>query len=369
MKIFEIIPHLNSGGAERFVVDLCNKLVERNEALLVVLHSIDSNSYFLHELSSKVKVLSMGKKDGLSIKLLFDLTRLIYSEKPDVVHTHLNSIVYSSLSSFFYPKITFIHTVHSDASYESPGLLNTWIRKVSFSLKKIVAVTISESSQYSFKRFYHNLPSELIYNGRPRFVKPSEEKLIKIANEIQNLKYHKDAVVILNVARLNKVKNQETLSKAIVSLNNQGYHIELFNIGEFNDFDVVNAIEKLHSPFIHLLGTRMNTRDYMYLADAFCLSSVTEGMPITLIECFSVGTIPICTPVGGIKNMITDNWNGLLAESVTQQQIENVLLRFLKLSKQQRMCMKNNVLQSFSAYTMENCCYKYEKLMNGKRCL
>lgn len=37
---------------------------------------------------------------------------------------------------------------------------------------------------------------------------------------------------------------------------------------------------------MHLLGTKMNPRDYMAAADAFCLSSIYEGMPITLIECF-----------------------------------------------------------------------------------
>ncbi len=31
-----------------------------------------------------------------------------------------------------------------------------------------------------------------------------------------------------------------------------------------------------------------------------------RGMPVTLIECFAVGAIPVCTPVGGIVNVIRD---------------------------------------------------------------
>lgn len=43
MRIIEIIPQLSQGGAERFVVDLCNGLVMKgHEVTLIVLHSLDN---------------------------------------------------------------------------------------------------------------------------------------------------------------------------------------------------------------------------------------------------------------------------------------------------------------------------------------
>ena len=46
-------------------------------------------------------------------------------------------------------------------------------------------------------------------------------------------------------------------------------------------------------------------RDYMIAADAMCLSSKMEGMPMTIIEAFSVGLPALCTPVGGCSSKLS----------------------------------------------------------------
>ena len=98
----------------------------------------------------------------------------------------------------------------------------------------------------------------------------------------------------------------------------------------------VDEIKNLPTSHVHLLGARSNPRDYMVAADAFCLSSLYEGMPITLIECLSVGAIPICTPVGGIKNMIEDGVNGLLAKGTSVTDLKDVILRFLEMGEEEK---------------------------------
>jgi hypothetical protein len=89
MKILEIIPQLSSGGGERFVVDLCNELSKEHDVTLMVLHSLDKVDFYLKEVSNNVRVVSMNKRMGLDIGLLFRVYRYIRREKPDVVHTHL----------------------------------------------------------------------------------------------------------------------------------------------------------------------------------------------------------------------------------------------------------------------------------------
>ena len=94
MKILEIIPQLSSGGGERFVVDLCNELSKEHDVTLMVLHSLDKVDFYLKEVSNNVRVVSMNKRMGLDIGLLFRVYRYIRREKPDVVHTHLRAIMY-----------------------------------------------------------------------------------------------------------------------------------------------------------------------------------------------------------------------------------------------------------------------------------
>lgn len=360
MKIIEIIPQLSQGGAERFVIDLCNEMSKGHEVVLVVLHNIDNHGFFRKELNSRVRLISMNKRMGMDWKLFFRLAKLIRKEKPDAVHTHLRGIVYAFLSYLFPSKIKFIHTVHNDAKMEAGGGVSKWCRELAFGLKRVHPVTISEESQRSFKDFYH-LPSTLIYNGRPEYNLNTD--ISAVQQELENIKTNKQAKIIVNIARIQPQKNQLPLAKAVDDLNKQGHAVELAIIGSKVDKQIVCDIEALHSPYVHLLDVRPNPRDYMRAADAFCLSSIYEGMPITLIECFSVGAIPLCTPVGGIINMIQDGENGLLAKSSNQEDIEKMLKQYICLNSKTITYLQQNSLKTFSKFNMNTCTNNYLSLI------
>lgn len=361
MKILELIPQLSQGGAERFVIDLCNELSKDHEVVLVVLHNVDNHGFFQKELSERVRLISMNKRMGMDWKLFFRVAKLIKKEKPNVVHTHLRAILYTILSFTFFSRIKFIHTIHSDAEKEAGEGVSKWCRKFAFGLKRVHPVTISEESKRSFKDFYQ-LSSTLIYNGRPEYVFNTDISIVQ--QELEKIRTNKNAKIIVNVARIDPAKNQLALAKAIDNLNKQGHAIELAIIGSKADKQIVNDIETLNSPFVHLLDVRTNPRDYMRAADAFCLSSIYEGMPITLIECFSVGAIPLCTPVGGIINMIQNEGNGLLAKSSNQEDIEEMLKRYLKLDTNKIISLQQESQKSFTKFNMQTCSQQYINLFN-----
>lgn len=364
MKIIEIIPQLSQGGAERFVIDLCNQLAEEHEVMLVVLHSIDNHGFFKKDLSTKVQLLSMNKKKGMDWRLFLRLTKLIIKENPDVVHTHLRSIVYVLFACILPTNLEFFHTIHSDAKVEAGGGLGKWCRKFLFKIGRVHPVTISEESKRSFEDFYH-LPSTLIYNGRPKYDHSID--ISAINRELYNIKANKDAALLVNVARIQPPKNQLVLAKAIDKLNKEGVHVELAIIGSMDDKRIVDDIENLSSPYVHILGVRSNPRDYICTADAFCLPSIYEGMPITLIECFSVGSIPLCSPVGGIINVIRDGVNGILAKSSNQEDVEEMIKRFLSLKSDDVRLLKKNSLSTFDFFDMKKCTESYVSLFNLKK--
>lgn len=361
MKILEIIPQLSQGGAERFVVDLCNEFAKNHRVVLVVLYGMDKHGFFEKELADNVQLISLDKSMGIDWGLFYRITKLIHKEKPDVVHTHLRAILYCCVACIIFRKIKFIHTVHSEASRETGGLIGKLCRKLLFGFRYVHPITISEESQCSFRELYH-LPSTLIYNGRPVYDESTDLSIVK--KELFGLRTNPKAKIIVNVARISKVKNQIALAYAIDNLNREGYAIELAIIGEIGDKEIVNEIKKLQSPYIHLLGTRINPRDYMKIADAFCLTSVHEGMPITLIECFSVGAIPLCTPVGGIVNMIKDGKNGLLAKSPVQKDIREMFVRFLSLTGDTINNIKKQSKKSFCSYDMCTSAERYIQAIN-----
>ena len=84
------------------MVDLCNELSKEHDVTLMVLHSLDKVDFYLKEVSNNVRVVSMNKRMGLDIGLLFRVYRYIRREKPDVVHTHLRAIMYIAFAIMAY---------------------------------------------------------------------------------------------------------------------------------------------------------------------------------------------------------------------------------------------------------------------------
>lgn len=332
MKILHIIPNLSGGGAERFVVDLVNEISKEHEVHLCTLFNLvrGKNDFFFSEISENVFVHSLNKKVGIDFKLLFDLLKLLNDLEPDVVHTHLSSVNYILPFKPIYNRTLFVHTVHNDAFKEVKNNIELQTRKFFYKNSWIHPVTISVSGGDSFETAY-GLPSSItILNGRKKEL--TTKLLRSVERELSTYKKTTNTILLVNVGMLKHQKNQILLAKAVDSLINEGFDLALLFIGgEFGteSIKIKGEIEALRNERIHFLGSRRNIIDYLSLADAFCLSSSYEGMPISLIEAMAVGCIPICTSVGGIPDMIKDGESGFLAVDLTEKSFKVTLKRFI----------------------------------------
>jgi glycosyltransferase involved in cell wall biosynthesis len=63
---------------------------------------------------------------------------------------------------------------------------------------------------------------------------------------------------------------------------------------------------------VTLLGARSDVGQLLAAADAFCLPSRHEGLPISLLEAMSAGIPCVATRVGGIPGLVVDGEHGLL---------------------------------------------------------
>ena len=359
MKILEIIPQLNSGGAERFTVDLCNELSKKNEVILLTYYSMHSFDFYANEISPKIRVISMQKKKGFSFSLSFKLLSIIKHIKPDIVHMHLTVISYLLLSIFFYRKCKYFMTIHNTADKEAGGKIGSYIRKLCFRNNKIIPITISDESRKSFIEYY-GIDAPMIFNGRdiPKNIKISED----VVGEFHKYKKTLSTKVIVNLARINVVKRQPMLAKVSRRLYDEGYDFSVLMIGNNRNQSLVTEIQSYECPSVYILGERHNPLEYLSLADAYCLCSSYEGMPISLIEALGIGCIPICTPVGGIKDVVKDGINGFLTDDLSEDSLYFALKRFLESYDEDLQIMRKNVLESYRPYSMTECCEKYEAL-------
>ena len=353
MKIFQLIPQLASGGAERFVVDLANEQSRDHEVVLVVSLPLQGGTaFYLPEVSERVKVYSLNKRLGKDFGYLWRLLRLLKQLKPDVVHTHISSFTHFAVLKMFFPKVCFVHTVHSEAQREAEGGVSALLRKIFFRQGWAHPVTIGVGSNESF-RAYYGVDAPIIANGRTVNKElASGEELIPPYEGLN----------LVSIGHISKVKNHLLMCRAVAQLAAKGTKIQLYMFGRSVDSSLEEEIRALQSPNIHLLGEVQNPAAYLRNADVFCMSSIMEGLPISLIEAMSCGLIPVCTAVGSIPDMVTDGENGFFASGMELEQYVEALRRCVALSADERALMKVRNIERTRPYAMDVCAEKYMKI-------
>lgn len=348
MKILQIIYSLCSGGAERFVVDLCNRLAETGGNEVVLLTVCDSNipkmAHYLPDLNENVRFENLHKPKGLSFGSMFGVYSFIKKEKPDVVHLHSNMMLcYPSF--ILYRECKYIHTLHSVAKYCAGNKICKVINSL-FYKKRVKPITISSICQKSYIDLYGSTEAIQITNGR--------EALVPTGNTPSDVHLTVGSPVFIHVARCAPVKNQPRLFRAFDRLYSEGESFELLCLGSNYD----EYIEKYRNhPQIHILGEKRNVADYMALADYFVLSSDFEGLPLTLLEAMSLGVTPVSTPAGGVADVIRDGENGYMTNGFGDdeyyQKIRQAIHERGKFSKEK-------IKQEYEdSYSMKVCAEKY----------
>src|SRR5690554_853968 len=341
MEIVQIISNFSTGGAERFVIDLSNELYRTGNNVTIVRFFDDKSLNLLEEeVSSGIKIVTINKKMGFDFFLLFKVFKYLRKHKAEIVHTHLNSFFYSSLAFLFLRKPKYFYTIHSMPLKDIQNKFEFVIKKLFFKYKLVVPISISnEVHKDSLIHFGKNV--RLIFNGRVKPTKtknyPQVEETIK--NFTENYKYP----VILNIGNFKEAKNQELLIETVNELNDKEMIVKLLIMGGVKNGERYESLKNQTNPEATLfVGMVNNPTDYMFLSDIFCLSSLWEGMPISLIEAYSTKCLAVCTPAGGIVSMIEDGVNGLISVDFEKENLKIKLMEAIEISEIKKSEILNN---------------------------
>jgi len=365
MKIVQLIYSLSSGGAERFVVDLSNELARQgHEVHLVIFRSGEGSEFYRFLIDESVVFHNMNIKKGFGVSPVFKVMNELREINPDVVHAHLNVVPYLYIFSLMNKCIKVIHTLHNIASRTVGSLFQVRINQFMYKRNIIQPVAISDVCADSFRSFYGIESIEVIDNGRSPVVAGDEYSCA--SEQINSFLQGSKKPVFVHVARFHPQKNQDLLISSFNKLHDEGVGFLLLVIG--SGYDRPGEAQILRDKActsIKFLGEKRNVGDYLLLADAFCLSSHYEGLPISLLEALSAGCVPICTAVGGIPDVITDGVTGYLSIDCDIESYCRAIRRYLSSPNS----IDKTSLQSFfnKHYSIEQCALSYISLYNGQR--
>jgi N-acetyl-alpha-D-glucosaminyl L-malate synthase BshA len=154
-----------------------------------------------------------------------------------------------------------------------------------------------------------------------------------------------DEKIILFVGRLHPVKGVKHLIKA-VNVVRQKHKAKLLLVGKGPEQDrLKKLVEQLHlEDYVKFMGPIPNEKiPWIYAAaDILVLPSLSEGFPVTILEAMASGLPIIATRVGGLPEVIEEEYNGFLVEPENPKQIAEKISLLLQNDKLRENISKNN---------------------------
>ena len=346
MRIVQMCRSLGAGGIEAIVCGLSNELVKTDDVTVCTLRPSSDNDLFYTRLDSKIKKESIGKGGESPLSTVFRVYKYLNNSRFDIVHIHGFFYFYLLAVILLHKKTRFVYTVHSDALKEN----NPWdlrllaLKRFCFKRKWIYPVTISTASKQSFTELYC-VDSQLIMNG---IAKPAVSDDLHPMDRYRNTPETK---VFIHAGRISLEKNQGMMC-VFDRLIKEGEDVSLVLAGPMHSSAAMDTISPFLSDRIHYIGESSQIPEMMHDSFGMCLTSFYEGLPVVLLEALSTGCIPVCTPVGGIVDIIKDGMNGFLSASISEDDYYAALKRLLGLSLPEEQKLRLACEASFSPFNI-----------------
>jgi len=327
-KVLHVIYSLYRGGAERVIETQLLGADRRRFEYLVC--SITGGGEMIDRMSNAgARVFLLGKRRRGDLTAVTKLANLIRGEHIDLLHLHNSpGMFWGTLAQIASGiKAPIVRTEHNPYLPENMPALFRWVFP-RFTKRASRIICVSERVRQSFAGRFPELAGKFI--EIPNGIRLQDyEKLPPRAECRAQFKLLPGAKLIGTVGRLAPVKNHKLLIEALFLVRQTvpDVHLAIIGEGEMREALAAYASDLSVSEYVSLVK-ETQTIDHFYGAiDIFCLSSDSEGMPLTLLEALASGVPVVSTEVGGIPEIIESGKTGYLvpkgsADSLARRIVE-----------------------------------------------
>lgn len=368
MYVLHIIPGDLWAGAEAQVFYTLREIRRRSSVNIgVILFNKGELYYRLADMNIEVVILDENKYSSLSI--CCGVNKILMKKKPDIVHVHeyKSHILAVAAKYMSGSKCKILRTVHG----RSLVAFNWRYLKshVVLSIEDIVLryfspniVAVSKDLEGSLSERYRRATVYQISNG----VSTTFGCLVSREEIKRRFNVEADRFCIGTAARLESIKNLEMLIEAARLLEEKKEGIN-YCICIFGDGDLREELERKVAEYeledkVALYGHHQDMVAIMRAFDVFVLTSRDEGLPISLLEAMSMGAVPVCTRVGGLKEVIEHGQDGFLVELDNARELAGTLAYIYKNREEMQRIRKNAFSKVVRDYSIEGCAEKLVKL-------
>ena len=300
-----------NGGAERYVVDLANILVNRGYNPILVQASSKNNKFWIKQYGSLTVV-------GLYKHCYFD----ILSNLPKPVFS-----IYSGLFKWGKKKLNPNIIISHGVTWDSPDVNFSYKDLVSHFLSNVdYFVSVDTNTISQMRTFFKNQLNNRHVNFMcvPNYV---DKKVF-----CPKKKSH-DKIKILFPRRCSVERGFWLVSDVLPEILEQYPFVEFEFVGFIHDEDIkakLGALIDLYPERVkHLLLEPEHMPDCYKNADITLIPTIySEGTSLSCLEAMACGNFVIATNIGGLTNLIINNYNGILInpdKNELKQALKNAL--------------------------------------------
>jgi L-malate glycosyltransferase len=336
MKVAHIISVFAAGGAETFVRDLSQELQRigidceiwsMRNALRYSKNDLKAmefeKSYTTQVSKSNLKTCSidMGRYPN-PLRDFFEFKTLVKKSDVDIIHAHLfYGVLYSVTAA---PRIPLVFTHHSSK------VIGSFFHRVWFKsgIRKYVAI-----SHDSFSQLREQVGVE-------------ENKICTIFNGIllKHIDFKKDRsfekhpeLSIIAVGRFWEQKNYPMMLHGLRIIIDRSIAEGLKppTLSIVGDGPLRSSLEDLVRHLgivkkVRFLGIRKDVPELLFNSDIFAMTSLWEGMSISILEALAAGLPIVATKVGGNPEIIEDGVSGILVPKGDAEGFAEAVLSLLR---------------------------------------
>jgi glycosyltransferase involved in cell wall biosynthesis len=310
LRIAHLIESDGPGGAERMLAHVARTLQDAG-AWNVAFLPADGEGWLARELEeSGVAIEYYRLPRPVSPAAARSLEAALRRHRVEVAHSHeFTMAVYGAWASWR-AGIPHVITMHG-SSYYAARLRRRLAMRAAIALSgRTVAVSVSLA-----RRLGHDLsmdPSRvlMISNGVPRAARGHTTLR-------EDLGLRPEDRLLVSVGNLYPVKGHCHLIEALalVGERHPTVHVAIAGRGQLEDALSARARDLAVGDRVHLLGLRTDVAAVLAAADVFVLPSLSEGLPLALLEAMFAGCPIVASDVGEVGTALAQGEAGVLVKA------------------------------------------------------
>lgn len=293
MKIAHVVDTMEVGGAETLVSQLCR--LQREGGHEPRVYAIGALGVLGKRLRDEGFIVESGLGKGLSnsVRIFY---RLFRDFRPDAVHVHNPTpTVYAAMPAKLAGVRTVVSTRHSlvASPHKHVGELKYGV--ASMCCDWVVGICDATVANLKNLRTVPNRKIIRIYNG-----------VVPVQPTGKGDQLVKSGFTLLYVGRLARVKNLSFLLTAFKDALAARRDLRLWIVGNGSERGSLEYQARQLGILGQVVfwGEQLEPARFFSAADCFVMSSISEGLPMSLLQAFSAGLPAIVTDVGGMAEVV-----------------------------------------------------------------